>query len=94
MTESLCLATMGKLIDTAISHICTDILALVDITAEESERLKQLCSILRPIEDRFNDMNVSPVTPLVNSTDPVAGQHCRLCTALAALLLSLRNHGE
>lgn len=59
MTESSCLSTMGQLIDTAISHICTDILALVDITAEESERLKQLCSILRPIEDRFNDMNVS-----------------------------------
>jgi hypothetical protein len=94
MTESLCLATMGQLIDTAISHICTDILALVDITAEESERLKELCSILRPIEDRFNDMNVSPGIPFSKTTDPASGKHCRLCTALAALLLSLRNHGK
>ena len=62
MKESLCLTSMGQLVDTAISHICTDILALVDITAEESERLKQLCTILRPIEARFNEMNVSPST--------------------------------
>lgn len=60
MTESSCLTTMGQLLDTAVSYICMDILAIVDITAEESERLKQLCSILRPIEERFNEMNVSP----------------------------------
>lgn len=60
MTELSCLTIMGQLIDTAISLICTDILALVDITAEESERLKQLCSVLRPVEERFTEMNVSP----------------------------------
>lgn len=65
MPESTCLESMGRLIDAAISQICTDILAVVDITAEESERLKQLCQILRPIEERFNEMNVSVRAVLV-----------------------------
>lgn len=63
MTESSCLSTMGQLIDTAVGYICMDILAVIDITAEESERLKQLCSILRPIEERFNEINVSAEFP-------------------------------
>jgi hypothetical protein len=93
MTESSCLTTMGRLIDSAISYICMDILAIVDITAEESERLKQLCSILRPIEERFNEMHVSPRLRLRPSLT-LAGQHRRLCPTLAALLLPRRNHGS
>ncbi|KAJ9107713.1 hypothetical protein QFC21_001173 [Naganishia friedmannii] len=97
MPESTCLESMGRLIDAAISQICTDILSVVDITAEESERLKQLCQILRPIEERFNEMkeaSLVDITYLLESGALVDFTSDELVHLLLALFTDTPNRAD
>lgn len=44
---------MGQLVEAAVSQIADHIIAISDITADESERIKKLCDVLRPVEEIF-----------------------------------------
>ena len=47
------MSVLGYLLDTAVQRISSDILALVDITEIESNRLHDLNKLLQPIEALF-----------------------------------------
>jgi centromere/kinetochore protein ZW10 len=53
LTEPKCLISIGQLVETAVVQVTNDIVAIPDITADESERLKQICDVLRPVEEMF-----------------------------------------
>ncbi len=59
MRESACLQGSGILMEAFVCKITNDILALDDITANESERLDQLCKMLYPLEELFTSHHVS-----------------------------------
>lgn len=54
LTEARCLNSIGQLVETAVSRVADDIIAIPDITADESERLKQICEVLKHVEDIFS----------------------------------------
>lgn len=54
LTEARCLDSIGQLVETAVSRVADDIIAIPDITADESERLKQICEVLKHVEDIFS----------------------------------------
>jgi len=41
-------------VETAVARVADDIIAISDITADESERLKQICEVLKHVEDIFS----------------------------------------
>lgn len=54
LTEARCLSSIGQLVETAIARVADDIIAIPDITADESERLKQICEVLKHVEEIFD----------------------------------------
>jgi len=97
LTEARCLSSIGVLVETAVARVADDIIAISDITADESERLKQICEVLKHVEDIFSG-HVSVIRRVpVHRSNRVASigyQHCRLCATLVAILLRGGNHGE
>ncbi|KAI0738508.1 hypothetical protein C8Q80DRAFT_1205833 [Daedaleopsis nitida] len=53
LTKSRYYDALGSLVETALSRILADILALEDITEVESQRLCELCHILNALEGQF-----------------------------------------
>lgn len=70
MRESACLQGSGILMEAFVSKMTSDIMALDDITANESERLDQLCKMLYPLEQLFTSHHVSP-RPYYNLQQPL-----------------------
>ncbi len=58
MTESTCLRSSGTLVHALVNKLTSDILALEDITALESERLDALCQLIYPLEELFTSHQV------------------------------------
>jgi centromere/kinetochore protein ZW10 len=64
MRESVCLQSSGLLVEALVSRVTIEILALEDITANESERLDTLCKKAYPLEDLFTSHHVrDPSSP-------------------------------
>jgi hypothetical protein len=53
LTQSRYYVALGLVVDAALSRILEDILALPDITEEESHRLSELCRIFNSLEGLF-----------------------------------------
>ena len=53
LSKSRYYQALGTTIDVALSRILSDILALSDITAEESQKLGELCRIMNSLEGLF-----------------------------------------
>ena len=76
-----------------------DIIAIPDITADESERLKQICEVLKHVEDIFSSHVSRHIVHFETALLKWLGiyrtecQHRCVCATLAQVLLCSRNHG-
>ncbi len=59
MLQSTCLISVGVLVDATVDRITSDILAIRDITADDSEKLNKLCGEIKGLEELFSQMTVS-----------------------------------
>lgn len=53
LTPSAYFAALGKLVESVLSRILTDVEDLDDISEVESTRLAELCRMLQPLEELF-----------------------------------------
>ena len=81
---------LGFVVDAALSRILEDILALPDITADESHKISELCRILNSIEGLFVNMDeVSAVWPDFYAKSPLNFSTAIPCRCLRSFLAQI-----
>jgi centromere/kinetochore protein ZW10 len=62
-------------VETAVARVADDIIAISDITADESERLKQICEVLKHVEDIFSGHVSIPEAAIAFQLIDLTGLH-------------------